>query len=74
MENHEIEMILMKYPFYRKWKEGKLSQKIFVDNLKAFKKQLIKDEGLTPAEFHFVLERETSKSSSRKKKWFEFWK
>lgn len=74
MEYEEIRKKLMRYPFYKKWTGGNLKKKLFIDNMNAFKEQIIQDEGITREEFAMVFERETKQCSSSGKNWYEFWK
>jgi len=74
MDDDRIDKILTQYPFFRAWQEGKLSRKLFAQNMDAFKQQFLEDEGLTPEEFQYVVRRETAKGARRHRKWYEFWK
>ncbi len=70
MDEAKIDMILNKYPFYIDWKKGKVSKKIFLMNMNGFKEQFLSDEGMTPEEFSYVIEKELK---NQPKKWWQVW-
>lgn len=49
-----------KFPFFRAWQEGKLSRRLFRENMGAFKDDF-SGEGISPEEYKWVFDRELAK-------------
>ncbi len=63
MNSYDIDALykkLQQYPFFRTWQKGKLSEKLFRQNMEAFKDDF-KNEGISEDELKWVLEEEVSK-------------
>ncbi len=60
-DEKKIEDILTKYPFYRKWKSGKLSKKLFLENMEGFREDFITIEFLRPEEIDKIIKKELKK-------------
>ncbi len=47
---------LSKYPFFRAWKEGRLSKELFLENMDAFRGDFFHEEGITPEQYQKIID------------------
>ncbi len=61
----EIYGRLNKYPFFRAWKEGRLSKELFLENMQAFRSDFFHEEGITPEQYRKVIDTELQGASEQ---------